>query len=161
MLLCSVVLNVATPVEKTGAGNEHFGLAIGACVLLCMSGGVTSPRAGLTVASGAFATLGGSGGVFNPAIGARAGPPRRRSHSRHAAQARASFSWTASSGTTGSTCCGCTGCVIGPRVGARAHGVSGFFAAGAAVGRGARGGTVQADAQARAGRARGAPCCTV
>lgn len=29
MLLCSVVLNVATPIDKSGTSNEHFGFAIG------------------------------------------------------------------------------------------------------------------------------------
>lgn len=47
--LASVVLNVAT--AKRTAGNSYFGLAIG-----------------LTVAAGAYAAGGLSGGVFNPAV---------------------------------------------------------------------------------------------
>jgi aquaporin Z len=48
--LCYVVLNVAT--SKNQLGNSFFGLAIG-----------------FTVAAGAFAVGGISGGVFNPAVG--------------------------------------------------------------------------------------------
>jgi aquaporin Z len=47
--LCYVVLNVAT--SKDQPGNSFFGLAIG-----------------FTVAAGAFAVGGISGGVFNPAV---------------------------------------------------------------------------------------------